>query len=60
MKKDGQLGSVAPGKLADLVLVSGDPTTRISDIRRTALIVKDGAVYYPSAISRALGIVPGD
>ena len=59
MKKDGQLGSVAPGKLADLVLVSGDPTTRISDIRRTALIVKDGAVYYPSAISRALGMVPG-
>jgi imidazolonepropionase-like amidohydrolase len=60
MKKDGQLGSVAPGKLADLVLVNGDPTTRISDIRRTALIVKDGTVYYPSALSRALGMSPGD
>jgi len=60
MKKDGQLGSIAPGKLADLVLVNGDPTTRISDIRRTTLIVKDGVVYYPSAISRALGMSPRD
>ena len=60
MKKDGQLGSIAPGKLADLVLVNGDPTTRISDVRRTALIVKDGAVYYPSAISRVLGISLGE
>jgi imidazolonepropionase-like amidohydrolase len=49
---------VAVGKLADLVLVDGDPTQHIADIRRTALVVKDGIVYRPSEIYAALGIRP--
>ncbi|MFL6257413.1 MAG: amidohydrolase family protein, partial [Pyrinomonadaceae bacterium] len=40
MKRDGELGSIAPGKLADLILVEGDPARRISDIRRVTLVVK--------------------
>jgi imidazolonepropionase-like amidohydrolase len=27
-------GSVTPGKRADLVLIDGDPTTNIADIRK--------------------------
>jgi len=34
MKMDDQLGSVGAGKLADLIIVDGDPTQRIADIRR--------------------------
>ena len=56
MKKDAQLGSITPHKLADLVLVDGDPTRHISDIRRTAMVVKNGVVYDPAAIARALGM----
>src|SRR5207237_10439681 len=33
MKRDRELGSIAPGKLADMILIDGDPTARISDIR---------------------------
>jgi imidazolonepropionase-like amidohydrolase len=58
MGMDDELGSVAPGKLADLILVDGDPTRDISDIRRVVLVVKDGRVYDPAAIYRALGIRP--
>ncbi|MGI8499295.1 MAG: amidohydrolase family protein [Gemmatimonadaceae bacterium] len=58
MHHDSDRGSVAIGKLADLVLVDGDPTMRIGDIRRTALVVKDGIVYMPDELYAALGIKP--
>ena len=58
MKRDGELGSVAPGKLADLILIDGDPTRRIGDIRRTSLVVKDGNVYRPEALYKSIGVRP--
>ena len=57
-KKTDELGYVATGKLADLVLVEGDPTTRISDIRRTVMVVKDGKVYLPDQLHQAVSIQP--
>ena len=58
MKLDGDLGTIAPGKLADLILVDGDPTRKISDIRRVVLTVKDGMVYDPAELYRTLGVKP--
>jgi imidazolonepropionase-like amidohydrolase len=58
MSMDKDLGSIAPGKLADLVLVDGDPTKNISDIRKTALVVKDGVIYQPSELYTELGVKP--
>jgi imidazolonepropionase-like amidohydrolase len=58
MKRDADLGSIAPGRLADLILVDGDPAARISDIRRVTTVVKDGAVYQTSALYQALGVRP--
>ena len=51
-------GSIEIGKRADLVLFDGDPTTDISDIRKVALVMKDGNAYYPSEMDAALGIKP--
>jgi hypothetical protein len=51
-------GSTAPGKRADLVLVDGDPTRNISDIRTVALVLKGDTAYYPSEIFEAMGIKP--
>jgi imidazolonepropionase-like amidohydrolase len=55
---EGELGSVEPGKLADLVLVEGNPAERIGDIRRVSLVVKDGSVYDPAALYRSIGVRP--
>jgi cytosine/adenosine deaminase-related metal-dependent hydrolase len=49
-------GTVERGKLADLILVDGDPTTNISDIRRVSLVMKGGTVYYPAEVYEAVGI----
>jgi Tol biopolymer transport system component len=42
---DRDLGSIAPGKLADLVAVEGNPLEQITDTRRVRVVVKDGQVY---------------
>jgi imidazolonepropionase-like amidohydrolase len=56
--RGNDLGSIAPGKLADMILVDGDPSLDISDVRRVRLVVKDGAVLDPDALCRSLGIRP--
>jgi imidazolonepropionase-like amidohydrolase len=38
------IGMIAPGKLADLLLVDGDPAADITDLRRVAMVMKDGAI----------------
>jgi imidazolonepropionase-like amidohydrolase len=58
MKMDHDLGSIEAGKLADLTLVSGDPVQNISDIRKTALVVKNGIIYQPQELYSALGVAP--
>jgi imidazolonepropionase-like amidohydrolase len=58
MNLDKDLGSIAPGKLADLVLVDGDPTINISDIRKAVLVVKDGVLYNSAELYTELGVTP--
>jgi imidazolonepropionase-like amidohydrolase len=58
MSMDKDLGSITAGKLADLVLVDGDPTKNISDIRKTVLVVKDGVIYKPAELYTELGVTP--
>ena len=58
MHKDRDLGSIAPGKYADMILVKGDPTRQISDIRRVDMVIKNGDVYRPSEMYPAFGIRP--
>ncbi|MBV8341200.1 MAG: amidohydrolase family protein, partial [Gammaproteobacteria bacterium] len=55
---NGERGAIAPGKLADLILVDGDPSVRIADIDRIDLVMKDGNIYEPARIEAALGIAP--
>jgi imidazolonepropionase-like amidohydrolase len=58
MRRERDLGSVAEGKLADFVLVDGDPATRVSDLRRTWLVVKGGVAYRPDELYAELGVAP--
>lgn len=43
--RDRQIGSVAAGKNADLIVVKGDPSRQISDIENVDLVFKDGVGY---------------
>jgi hypothetical protein len=58
MKRDKELGSIAPGKLADMILVDGDPSVHVSDVRRVITVVKDGNVYKVADLDQALGVKP--
>jgi imidazolonepropionase-like amidohydrolase len=57
---NGERGVIAPGKLADLILVEGDPSTRIADINQVTLVMKGGRLYDPARIEQALGIAVRD
>ncbi len=45
MGKDKQIGSIAAGKNADLVVIKGDPSKQISDIENVEIVFKDGVGY---------------
>jgi cytosine/adenosine deaminase-related metal-dependent hydrolase len=51
-----RLGSITPGKLADLILVDGDPTSDISAIRQINFVMKEGVIFYPAELHEATGI----
>jgi imidazolonepropionase-like amidohydrolase len=42
---ENQVGFVKEGLKADLVIVSGDPSKNISDLRKVKFVMKDGVVY---------------
>ena len=58
MGVDKDRGVIAPGKLADMILVDGDPAKDIRDINKITTVIKGGKVYDPAAIEKALGIAP--
>jgi imidazolonepropionase-like amidohydrolase len=41
---DDRLGQIKPGLFADLIVVEGDPSQRISDLRKVRLVMKAGIV----------------
>src|SRR5258708_21074 len=43
--RQDQIGSIAAGKNADLVVVKGDPSTKISDVENVEIVFKDGVGY---------------
>lgn len=53
---DSELGSIAPGKRADLLLVEGDPARGMSALRRTSLVMRDGVMFDPERLRRAAGM----
>ncbi len=45
LKHDKDLGTLAAGKIADVVAVPGDPIADISLMKRVSFVMKDGVVY---------------
>lgn len=49
---DGDLGSIESGKLADMVIVDGDPLGNISDTWNVDQVIKNGNVYRLRELTR--------
>jgi imidazolonepropionase-like amidohydrolase len=43
--EDARIGSIAPGKQADLMIVKGNPAANISDVEKVEIVFKDGVGY---------------
>jgi hypothetical protein len=52
--KQTSIGSVEVGKNADLVVVKGDPSQRITDIENTEIVFKDGIGYDAQKLIRSV------
>ncbi len=45
-----RVGTIAVGKQADLVVVAGDPSSRISDVRNVEIVFKKGVGFDPAKL----------
>jgi imidazolonepropionase-like amidohydrolase len=54
LKADDHIGSITVGKQADLVLIQGNPATKISDVRNVRIVFKDGVGYDPDKLIRSV------
>ena len=56
--EDHRFGSIEAGKLADLVIINGDPVQRASEIRNVTIVFKEGVGYdSPKLIESVKGLV---
>lgn len=55
---DEDLGSIAPGKMADFFLIPGNPVEDIKAIKTISMVSRGGTFYYPSEVYPAFGIQP--
>src|SRR6185436_7800099 len=45
MKDDRDYGSIAPGKVADLIIVNGKPAERLSELRKVEQVIRGGRLF---------------
>jgi imidazolonepropionase-like amidohydrolase len=50
--KDRELGSIEPGKLADMLIVNADPLGSIGNASKIDLIIKGGKQYRPADLAK--------
>ena len=55
-----RIGTIAPGKQADLVVVRGDPASRIADIRNVVVVFKNGVGYDSARLIESVAGMVGE
>jgi imidazolonepropionase-like amidohydrolase len=58
MKDDKDYGSIAAGKVADIVIVNGRPAERITDLRKVETVIRAGRVFRSLDLFREAGLNP--
>lgn len=59
MKDDAEYGSIAAGKVADILVVAGKPAERISDLQKLEVVIRGGRYYKISDLLLAVGARTG-
>ncbi|MGH7677148.1 MAG: amidohydrolase family protein, partial [Gemmatimonadaceae bacterium] len=54
MKDDANYGSIAVGKVADIIIVDGKPADRVSDLRKVERVIRAGRAYEVKALQAAV------
>jgi imidazolonepropionase-like amidohydrolase len=54
MRDDKDYGSIAAGKVADIIVVDGKPAERVADLRKIDRVIRAGRVYDPKLLRGAL------
>jgi imidazolonepropionase-like amidohydrolase len=49
VRMGNELGTITPGKLADIIVVDGNPLISMRDLRNVVAVVKDGKLYKGTA-----------
>jgi imidazolonepropionase-like amidohydrolase len=58
MRLDRDVGTLEPGKRADLIVLDANPLDRIENIRSVRLVMKGGTLYSSATVWRAVGFRP--
>ncbi len=59
MGKDAEIGSIATGKQADIVVLGGNPVEAIENVEKVETVFKDGVGYDPAALIKSVSGVVG-
>ncbi|MCQ4167553.1 amidohydrolase family protein [Tahibacter harae] len=57
-KRDKEYGRIAPGYVADLILVDGDPTLNMADIRKVRTVIRGDRRFDSAKLFESIGIKP--
>lgn len=58
MKHDAEVGSIEPGKFADMVIIAGNPAADIHALRNVVTVIRGGLMFDTRELEAALGIAP--
>ena len=58
MKLDKKTGSIAKGKVADMVVIDGDPLAHIEDVAAVVNTIRGGVVFSSAPLYEAAGVRP--
>jgi hypothetical protein len=56
MKLEKKSGSIAAGKVADLIVVDGDPLANVADVRKVVTTVRGGVVFAARDVLATVGV----
>jgi imidazolonepropionase-like amidohydrolase len=58
MNVESELGTIEPGKRADLIVLDGDPLENIRNIRTVRAVVANGVLFDPAPLWKSVDFVP--